>query len=163
MPKTDFFAGPEGVAKSLDEYDAFVENGLYTDDFLKSAATEIHGAQYGDAWWGKMNPVSITQATDGTVVISKNNGIIGKKSRAKAKELFGDKAIIAGGRGANFDTVKWGIDTPSPNHAEARGLHALLKRGIDPTNARQATTLPSCRDCGALQRRLRIINLTGEK
>ncbi len=27
MPKTDFFAGPEGIAKSLDEYDALTKGG----------------------------------------------------------------------------------------------------------------------------------------
>ena len=43
------------------------------------------------------NPITVTQAVDGTVVISKNNGVIGKKSRQREIEIFGNNAIIVGG------------------------------------------------------------------
>ena len=136
---------------------------LYSDEFLVKAANKIHKAQYSTNWWGKKNPISVTQASDGTVVVSKNNGVIAKLSRIQARKIFGEDVIIARGRGANYDNTRWGIKTPKPNHAEARGIQALLKEGIDPTNARQATTLPSCEDCFNLQKQWEVINLTGKK
>lgn len=53
------------------------------------------------------------------------------------------------------------MQTASPNHAEARGIQALISRNIEVSDARQATTLPSCVDCMNLQKDLDIINLTG--
>ncbi len=37
------------------------DSGLYSDEELISAAGSIHDAQYGDAWWGKKNPVTVFQ------------------------------------------------------------------------------------------------------
>ena len=136
------------------------KGGTYSDEELIKAANDIHYAQYGDAWWGKKNPVTVTQAADGTVVVSKNNGVIGRKSRQKAIEYFGEDVIIVKGRGVNYNNAANTIQTASPNHAEARGIQALISRNIDVTGARQATTLPSCVDCKTLQELLFINNIT---
>lgn len=138
-------------------------NQLYSDEFLINAAYDIHRAQYGNAWWGKKNPVCVTQAADGTIVITKNRGVIGKKSRERARKIFGDNAIIVSGRGKNYDNSRWGYSTPEPSHAEARGIQALLSMGIDVTGARQATTLASCEYCTRLQEYFGINNLTGQR
>ena len=126
-----------------------------------NAANDIHEAQYNNAWWGKKNPVSVTQASDGTVVVSKNNGIIGPKSRAKATEIFGDDVVIPGGKGTNYNNSINPAEAIKPKHAEARGIQALLSRNIDVAGARQATTLPSCRSCTDLQNALDVNNITG--
>ena len=105
--------------------------------------------------------VALTQAVDGTVVVSKNNGIVGRKSREAATNIFGDNVVFARGRGANYNNAVNLIQTPSPNHAEARGIQALLAQNIDVRGARQATTLLSCKDCTQLQNKLKIKNLTG--
>ena len=99
--------------------------------------------------------------SDGTIVVSKNNGIIGKKSRAKAKELFGEDVVIVGGRGANYDNISNSIKTMNPKHAEARGIQGLISRNIDVAGARQATTLPSCIHCSELQKGWKVVNITG--
>lgn len=138
------------------DIDGGTKGRLYTDDELINAAKEIHYAQYGDAWWGKKNPVTVTQAVDGTAV-SKNNGIIGRKSRQRAVEIFGEDVIIVGGRGANYNNSINAVITQSPKHAEARGIQALISRNINVTGARQATKLPSCKDCT----KLKVKNLTG--
>ena len=105
--------------------------------------------------------VALTQAVDGTVVVSKNNGIVGRKSREAATNIFGDNVVFARGRGANYNNAVNIITTDRPNHAEARGIQALLNRNIDVNKARQATTLPSCQFCTDLQRDWHVINLTG--
>ena len=133
-----------------------------SDQELIDAANDIHYAQYKNAWWGSKNPITVTQATDGTVVISKNNGVIGPKARQRAAEIFGsDDVIIVRGRGANYNNATNAVSTLAPNHAEARGLQALLSNNIDVAGARQATTLRSCSSCSRLQEALGVINLTG--
>ena len=42
-------------------------------------------------------------------------------------------------------------------HAEARGIHALLSRGISPYGAKQATTLKACKDCINMQKNIILI------
>lgn len=123
----------------------------YSDDFLIKAVYDIHDAQYHNKWWGKKNPITVTVAADGTVVVSKNNGIIGKNSRARVNALFGPDAIIVKGRNQNYDNSRWRFNTAEPKHAEARGLQALLSRNIDLSGTRQATTLRACRHCRNLQ------------
>ena len=140
-----------------------IQQKQYSNEFIINAAHDIHRAQYGDAWWGKKNPVSVTQATDGTIVITKNRGVIGKKSREQAKKIFGDNAIIVSGRGKNYDNSRWGYGTLEPSHAEARAIQALLSMGIDVTGARQATTLLSCENCTKLQEYYGVDNLTKSK
>lgn len=82
------------------------EKVIYSDKQLITAANDIHHVQYGDAWWGKKNPVTVTQAVDGTVVVSKNNGVIGPKSRQKAVEVFCDGVIIVQGQGVNYNNAE---------------------------------------------------------
>ena len=120
----------------------------------------IHIAQYGDKWWGKVNPISVTQAQNGIVVVSKNNSVLGKKSIAKAREIFGDDVLIPSGKGKNYNNALYEATTASPKHAEPRGIQALLSNGIDPHYARQATTLMSCEDCLGLQKDYKMNNLT---
>ena len=82
-------------------------------------------------------------------------------------EIFGDDVIIVKGRGTNYDNsvngALFNITTKRPNHAEPRGIQALISRGIDPRGARQATSLPSCDFCMQLRSDWDIINLTGGK
>ncbi len=149
--KNPFTAESQGGTKSM---------FLYSDKTLINAANDIHYAQYGDAWWGKKNPVTVTQATDGTVVVFKNNGVIGPKSRQTAIKIFGSNVIIVQGRGVNYNNAVNVVKTASPNHAEARGIQALISRDIAVSGARQATTLPSCSDCKGLQEMLNVNNIT---
>ena len=132
-----------------------------SDDELIDAANQINKAQYGDSFYGKKNPITVSATKNGNVIISKNNGIPGRKSRAKAIEIFGDKVEFAGGRGANFDCKKWGVNIPSPNHAEARGIQYMLSHGMDVAGARQATSLRSCFSCRTLQGIYGINNVSG--
>jgi len=132
-----------------------------TDRQIEMAANTIHEAQYGDNWWGNRNPVAVTVTADGTVVVTKNNGVIGPNSRDAATQLFGDNVVIPSGRGQNYDNTAGGPYTPAPNHAEARGIQGAINTGANSTGARQATTLPSCPDCTRLQREYGINNLTG--
>ena len=97
----------------------------------------------------------------GAVVVSKNNGVIGSRSRQKAIDIFGEDVIIVRGRGMNYNNTKNIIKTLEPKHAEARGIQALISRNIKVAEARQATTLPSCIQCTKLQKGLHINNLTG--
>ena len=48
------------------------------------------------------------------------------------------------------------------NHAEARGIQYMINNGIDTTDAKQATSHYSCRDCADKQKTHNIINITGE-
>jgi len=75
--------------------------------------------------------------------------------------MFEEDVIIVGGRGANYNNSINKIKTKRPKQAEARGIQALISRNISVTGARQATTLPSCKDCTQLQINLGIRNLTG--
>ena len=46
--------------------------------------------------------------------------------------------------------------------AEARGIQYMINNGIDTTDAKQATSHYSCRDCADKQKTYNIINITGE-
>ena len=132
-----------------------------TDDELIDAANQINKAQYGNSFFGKKNPITVSATQNGNVVISKNNGIPGRRSRAKAIEIFGNKVEFAGGRAANFDVNRWGINVPKPNHAEARGIQYMLSHDMELNGARQATSLRSCRSCLNLQKIYGINNVSG--
>ena len=94
------------------ESSVLVHNTCYTNKELIDAANEINEAQYnGYKFASKMNPISVTATSDGQIIVSKNRGIPGKISRAKAKAIFGDDVIIVGGKGANFDNTRWGYVT----------------------------------------------------
>lgn len=108
-----------------------------------------------------MNPISVTATSDGQIIVSKNRGIPGKLSRVQAKAIFGDDVIIVGGRGANYDNLRWGYVTDRPWHAEARAVQYMNANGISTVGARQATTLSSCGWCAKLQEYFSITNLTG--
>ena len=108
-----------------------------------------------------MNPISVTATSDGQIIVSKNRGIPGKLSRVQAKAIFGDDVIIVGGRGANFDNLRWGTTTYAPSHAEARAIQYMKVNGISTVGARQATTLQSCPNCLKLQDYYLINNITG--
>lgn len=134
----------------------------FTDDELIDAANEINRAQYDDKWYGKMNPISVTVPENGMVIISKNNGVPGPKSRAKAYEIFGkDVIFVRGGKTTNYDVNRWGKSTKGPNHAEARAFQYMETHNIPLTNARQATSLRSCKDCSDLQREYGVHNISG--
>jgi len=60
----------------------------FTDEELMDAANDINNAQYGDSFYGKKNPISVTVPEDGSVIISKNNGIPGPKAREKAVDFL---------------------------------------------------------------------------
>ena len=94
---------------------------------------------------------------DGRVVVSKNNGVPGPKSREKAIEIFGDNVeFVRGGKKSDYkNTIRGG------NHAEARGIQYMLDNGIKTTNAKQAISHYSCDDCVNKQRKHSIINITG--
>lgn len=135
----------------------------FTDEELIQAAYDINYAQYGDMWYKAMNPICVTVATDGTIVVSKNSGTPGPKSRVKAREIFGDDVRFANGIDANYDCSRWGHTTAYPHHAEARGMQYLEKNGISPDDAIQATTLLSCKECANLQNDYTINNISGRK
>lgn len=80
---------------------------------------------------------SVTISKSGDVIVSKNNGVPGTKARAKAPQIFG-------------------------NHAEAREIQYMINNGIDTTDAKQATSHYSCRDCADEQKTHNIINITEE-
>lgn len=139
-----------------------MHNTCYTNKELIDAAHEINKAQYnGHPFASKMNPISVTATSDGQIIVSKNRGIPGKISRAQAQAIFGDDVIIVGGRGANFDNLRWGYVTKRPWHAEARAVQYMNANGISTVGARQATTLKSCPYCFDLQRYFLIDNITG--
>ena len=140
---------------------------IYSDATLIKASEAIHSAQYGDKWRGKVNTISVTQAADGTVAVTKNNSVIGSVSQSVAKEFFGDSVVIPSGKGVQYDNSPYGspqnrdqFTTNHPKHAEARGIQGLLNLGVDPTGARQATTRPACPSCEQLQRDWGMTNLT---
>ena len=140
---------------------------IYSDDTLIKTTQTIHFAQYSNKWWGKVNPISVTQAVDGPVVVTKNNSVIGGISRSVAKEFFGVDVVIPSGRGTQYNNNLYGsvqnrdrFTTRHPKHAEARGIQGLINSGIDPTGARQATTRPACLSCAHLQVDWNIDNLT---
>ena len=144
------------------ESSVLVHNTCYTNKELIDAANEINNAQYnGYKFASKMNPISVTATSDGQIIVSKNRGIPGKISRAKAKAIFGDDVIIVGGKGANFDNTRWGYVTERPWHAEARAVQYMKVNGISTYGVRQATTLPSCRHCFGLQNHFKINNISG--
>ena len=161
--------------KLLDKLSKTKDMSRVSDITIIEASKIIHEKQYGNKWWGKVNPISVTVGSDGTVVVTKNNGVIGKASQKQASVIFGDGVIIPKGRGTQYNNVKWEIVTGAPKHAEARGYQALLSYVGEESlaGAKQATTLPSCRDCQLLregwnelfreQGRMEIINLTGDK
>ena len=134
----------------------------YTNQELIDAANKINEVQYnGHPFASKMNPISVTATSDGQIIVSKNRGIPGRVSRAQDQAIFGDDVIIVGGRGANYDNLRWGFETPNYWHAEARAVQYMNVNGISTVGARQATTLPSCRWCAELQKHFSINNLTG--
>lgn len=144
------------------ESSVLVHNTCYTNKELIDAANEINNAQYnGHPFASKMNPISVTATSDGQIIVSKNRGIPGKLSRVQAKAIFGDDVIIVGGRGANYDNLKWGFETPNYWHAEARAVQYMNANGISTVGARQATTLKSCPHCFDLQENFLINNITG--
>ena len=144
------------------ESSVLVHNTCYTNKELIDAANEINNAQYnGHPFASKMNPISVTATSDGQIIVSKNRGIPGKLSRVQAKAIFGDDVIIVGGRGANYDNLRWGYVTDRPWHAEARAVQYMNANGISTVGARQATTLSSCGWCAKLQEYFSITNLTG--
>ncbi|MBO5508267.1 MAG: RHS repeat-associated core domain-containing protein, partial [Bacteroides sp.] len=164
----------------LDKLSKTTDMSRISDTTLVEAANAIHQAQYGDSRRDYYyRPVSVTITSDGKVVVTKNNGVIGPKSRDAARTIFGDDVIIPKGRGQNYDNTKWKdtagtpIVTAGPKHAEARGFQAVLSRfGEDAlSGARQATTKPSCPKCKKLYDKWNeyfksegmseIINLTG--
>ena len=92
------------------------------------------------------------------IVVSKNNGVPGPKARAKATQIFGNQVeFVKGGKKSNYQNTARG-----GNHAEARGIQYMINNGIDTTDAKQATSHYSCRDCADKQKTHNIINITGE-
>jgi len=155
---------PQGITTSSGTASKSHNARYYTDDEFTTGANKIHYAQYKNNWWGSKNPICVTAADDGTIIVSKNMGIPGPKSRQAAIEYFGDSVVFVGGRGANLDVLRWGIKGVWKTwHAEARSVQYMLVNGIDPNSARQATTLLSCDSCSVLQDLFDIINLTGVK
>ena len=125
------------------------------------ATHDISDAQYTSPYYKYKNPISVTVATDGTIVVSKNNGTPGPKAREKAREIFGDDVKFANGRDANYDHTRWEHTTNAPTHAEARGIHFLLKNGISVYKAKQATNILSCKFCRDLQDDWKLNNISG--
>ena len=130
----------------------------WSNEDIQRAVDSIHDAQYGNKWYGNLNPISVTISKSGNVIVSKNNGVPGPKARAKATQIFGNQVeFVKGGKKSNYQNTARG-----GNHAEARGIQYMINNGIDTTDAKQATSHYSCRDCADKQKTHNIINITGE-
>lgn len=149
-------------------YKLLKKEGRYLDDDIVKAVRDIHYSAYADNWWGSMNPICITVLEDNTMILSKNRGKLPKKAIERANEILFDvdNVVFIEGRGKNLDYVRWNlsrkelIDPLKMNHAEARGMQYVLSNNLPKQNIRQATTLPSCESCTAIQELYHIINLT---
>ncbi|WP_243156015.1 RHS repeat-associated core domain-containing protein [Clostridium sp. C2-6-12] len=129
----------------------------WTDEELQRATDSIHNAQYGGKWFGNKNPISVTVSSEGRVIVSKNNGVPGPKSREMATNIFGDDAeFVRGGKKSNYQGT-----TAGPNHAEARGIQYMLNNDISTEGSRQAVSHYSCNDCAEKQIEHHIENITG--
>lgn len=130
-----------------------------SDGDIVAIAKYLHDQQYGGKAYGWKNPLSVTIGSDGTVIVTQNNHIIGKNSKVWATIMFGDNVIIPEKGGKQYNNAAWyddlgiPITTNEPKHAEPRGYQALLiASGVSGlAGARQATTLPSCPDCTQLR------------
>ena len=167
---------PAERQRILDKLAKTTDMSRISDSTLKEAAQSIHEAQYERMpGIGAVNPISVTIGSDGSVAVTKNNSVIGKKSREQARLIFGDDVIIPKGYGVQYDNIHNPISTPRPKHAEARGYQAILTYGGESSlsGARQATTLPSCEYCQDLRNNWNehlnfigkkgITNLTGDR
>ena len=167
---------PAERQRILDKLAKTTDMSRISDSTLKEAAQSIHEAQYERMPRIRaVNPISVTIGSDGSVAVTKNNSVIGKKSQEQARLIFGDDVIIPKGYGVQYDNVHNPISTPRPKHAEARGYQAILTYGGEGSlsGARQATTLPSCEYCRDLRNNWNehlnfigkkgITNLTGDR
>ena len=128
----------------------------WTNDDIQRATDSIHNAQYEGKWYGSKNPIAVTVTSDGRVIVSKNNGIPGPKSRQMAIQIFGDNVeFVRGGKESNY------VGGPDPHHAEARGIQYMLNNGIQTEGARQGISSYSCGRCEVKQENHGINNITG--
>ena len=128
----------------------------WTDEDIQRATDSIHNAQYGGKWYGSKNPIAVTISTDGHIVVSKNNGIPGPKSREMAIQIFGSNVeFVRGGKKSNY---REGNDV---HHAEARGIQYMLDNNIPIEDARQGISSYSCGECASKQERHNMLNITG--
>ena len=128
----------------------------WSNEDIQRAVDSIHDAQYGNKWYGNLNPISVTISKSGNVIVSKNNGVPGPKARAKATQIFGNQVeFVKGGKKSNYQNT-----TRGGNHAEARGIQYMINNGIDTIDAKQATSHYSCEDCERKQAFHSVINIT---
>jgi len=123
-------------------------------EFLQRAVDEIHIAEFGEGK-GKGFPMAVTKLRDGTVIVSKVGGKPGLKAQVKAKEIFGEDVVFAGG------TVNGNLKGVAGHHAEQRAIATAINNGLDVKGATQSCTHYSCTDCEKVQNEYEIINITG--
>ena len=150
--------------KIIDKITKTTDLSRVDNSTMNEAVRKIQEAQYKpESWFSKKNPMTLTIMTDGTAMLSKNNGVPGPKAREMANLMFGDNiTFVRGGKKSNLQdhmtpNGQWNIgDHSNAHHSEARAVQAAINMGKQSAldGARQATwPLDPCnppRDPGAI-------------